>query len=126
MACETEVVHTWDHAKGCPEVCPCCGARCQNHTECGVNGHQSKYHRPWGFAYNREQNDKDLSQDFRFVKKRIDGQEEAKGEGSEDGKADLRLEHCLSKNVRGKREEEKSVNNGEDSNDFDLTKEMIG
>ena len=56
MAYETEVVHTWEYAKGCSAVCPCCGARCQNHRDCGKDGHQSKYHRPWGFAYNEEQN----------------------------------------------------------------------
>ena len=73
MACETEVIHTWNYARGCPAVCPCCGARCQNHKDCEGHDiedgnydlvaiqedHQSKYHRPWGFAYKNAVDDDD-------------------------------------------------------------------
>ena len=84
MACETEVHHTWKFAKGCDHVCPCCGARCQNYLNCEGHeeikveenkddqvisleeSHQSKYHRPWAFAYDVKKSETDPEQYFRF------------------------------------------------------------
>lgn len=110
MACETEVHHTWKYAKGCDHVCPCCGARCQNYIPCNEESkddelpsleesHQSKYHRPWAFAYRKNESDDDVYQQFRFDKKRK----------ADNDLPELRKEYCLSKNVRDKRKKDKSA-----------------